>query len=152
MGRSGRLRARDAACLRQAEPGTTPPEVRPVHRSHIRRRKTLSKILGANAIIAGPIKGLALLSMAAGGERWVPHHSAKICLLMLKIEHRDCGCSVVLEESIDADYEPTPSEVEEYSLWLGMELPRCAAVVTNMRFKYGSPASLSLSTCAYCLL
>lgn len=32
--------------------------------------------------------------------------------------------SVILEEEIDSNYEPTPKEIEEYANWLGMELPK----------------------------
>ena len=31
------------------------------------------------------------------------------------------GESIVLEEEIDPNYEPTPEEVEEYARWLGMD-------------------------------
>ena len=31
--------------------------------------------------------------------------------------------SVILEEDIDEDYEPTPEEIQEYAEWLGMKSP-----------------------------
>jgi hypothetical protein len=34
----------------------------------------------------------------------------------------EAGASIVLEEEIDPDYEPTSDEVIEYAKWLGMDL------------------------------
>ena len=34
------------------------------------------------------------------------------------------GGSVILEEDIDENYEPTAAEIEEYSQWLGMTSPK----------------------------
>ena len=32
--------------------------------------------------------------------------------------------TVILEEDIDENYEPTDDEIDEYAKWLGMEFPR----------------------------
>lgn len=32
------------------------------------------------------------------------------------------GDSIILEEEIDPDYEPTEEEIREYAKWLGMDL------------------------------
>ncbi len=39
------------------------------------------------------------------------------------------GDSIILEEEIDPNYEPTNDEVMEYAKWLGMDLVMCVCLV-----------------------